>query len=258
MLHLCSSLAKRASPPAQPRLGTLIIDLDETVLRRSRGSLDRLLLYAWPGALVGTPYDSSLSSLSRLSSRFHVAAVTARWRLAERGTHAWLRAHDLGHVPVVYAGEWHPGDASRAGFKAAAIRYYKSHGWDPRLGVGDRPSDLVAYAGEGLCALMVAHASGVPPGHCAADLRRVRAAEVAARPSAPVLYFTDDAAVHADPAGAAGLTAAPLALLASRPWGGPGSGGLLYSPVTAAGGGPPPVWQQVAEAVEGCGLGGWV
>jgi hypothetical protein len=90
--------------------------------------------------------------------------------------------------------------------------------------VGDRPSDLRAYAAEGLRAFMVSHLLNNRTGGCEADLRRLWAAErqvveaaatsagTQATPSAPthrssakpsaqppldVLYFTDDASVHA-------------------------------------------------------------
>jgi hypothetical protein len=94
------------------------------------------------------------------------------------------------------------------------------------IGVGDRPSDLRAYAAEGLRAFMVSHLLNNRTGGCEADLRRLWAAErqvaaveaaatsagTQATPSAPthrssakpsaqppldVLYFTDDASVHA-------------------------------------------------------------
>ena len=93
--------------------------------------------------------------------------MTARWALAAPNTRRWLDVRGLSAVPAVHSAGPHPRDASRAAFKAGVVRQLRAWGWAPRAGVGDRPSDLRAYTGEGLVALMVTHAHGLPPGAAA-------------------------------------------------------------------------------------------
>ena len=145
-------------PPPLLASRTLVLDLDESLLWRPRGAVDAVALYLGQG--VGRPYPGALRALQSLSAHYALVAVTARWSVAERGTAAWLAAHGLGHVPVIYASHARPLDASRAGYKAAALRRLREEGWTPVYGVGDRPSDLAAYSSESVPALMVAHAQG--------------------------------------------------------------------------------------------------
>lgn len=57
----------------------------------------------------------------------------------------------------MFATQMHPYDRSRSAFKAAAIQYLLDEGWEPVAGVGDRPSDLLAYARCDLHTLAVCH-----------------------------------------------------------------------------------------------------
>ena len=229
----------------------VVLDLDETLLWRPRGAIDAVALYC--GFAVGEAYPGALHALAELSRSYALVAVTARWSVAERGTAAWLGAHGLGHVPVVYASHARPRDASRVAYKAAAIARLRDEGWAPLLGIGDRPSDLRAYAAAGLPALMVAHAQG---GGAAEALRSLGLGEGAGSvgssgavigsgaSASSVRCVTDDAEVHARPA-SAGLAA-----------------GLLHQPA-----GPlVPVWTQIAQSslvrdlIDGHAqsrLGGW-
>ena len=154
---------------------TIVVDLDETLLFRERGLLDAALLYAAPAALsaahVGRPYEAAAAAVRGLALHFRIVAVTARHASAERATRLWLQEHGLGGLPLVLAAGMHPRDASRVAYKRAAIRLLREEGWRPVLGVGDRPSDLQAYAREGLAAVMVAHAQGAPRGSAAQRLR---------------------------------------------------------------------------------------
>jgi hypothetical protein len=231
----------RLSTPA-----TLILDLDETLLYRSRGVLDTLSIYTTSNPRSGVSYPSALEAVHRLQTRFNVVAVTARWRGAAGSTRRWLDARGLGGVAAVHAAAPHPGDSSRGAFKAAAVRRLRDWGWDAVAGVGDRPSDLVAYAGEGLAALMLAHAVGAPAGAPAAAAQRLLLAEVALRgrdggAQPTVLHFSDCAAARALP----GMRSAPLRALpavARAP-----AGGALFSAARLG----TPLWEQVEEALEG-------
>jgi len=160
VFHLGEVARRIFSLPRDRNLPTLVLDLDETVLHRPRGLLDKIGLYAWPSTDIGVPYSSFLPCIYRLRENFDIVAVTARWRFAEANTARWLSTRGLGGIPVIYAREIHPGDDSRVDFKASAIRFVREKGWNPVMGVGDRPSDLSAYVREGLSAMMVIHAEG--------------------------------------------------------------------------------------------------
>lgn len=69
----------------------------------------------------------------------------------------WLERNGLAGLPVVHSDRPHPGDDSRIAFKRDAILALRRDGWDPIMGIGDRPSDMSAYLEAGLHALMVIH-----------------------------------------------------------------------------------------------------
>jgi len=274
LLHLSALRAALAAHPRSrfvsarlPRSGapapTLVLDLDETLLFRTRGLLDAALLYAAPAALsagalrVGEPYAAAAGAVRDLARRFRVVAVTARFSSAARATELWLAAHGLEGLPVVLARDMHPRDASRVAYKRAAIRLLREEGWAPVLGVGDRPSDLAAYAGEGLAAVMVAHARGAAPGSAARHLAELAALEgrlwreavaAAAPPPPPVYYVSDCAALHAGArAGGAEAGASADARGAPRD----GSVPALFPAESSAALGVTPAWLQIRALIEG-------
>jgi hypothetical protein len=68
---------------------TLVLDLDDTVLYRSRGVLDALLIYglpaSWAARAVGVPYPGALEAVHDLSAHFRIVrtmADQAAWRQA--------------------------------------------------------------------------------------------------------------------------------------------------------------------------------
>ena len=222
---LFTSAITRSGRPAP----TLVLDLDDTVLFRTRGLVDAALVYGLPPALaaqyVGVPYAGALDALRDLARVFRIVALTARWAAGARYTDAWLARHGLAGMPVIVARAPHPGDDSRVAFKSAAIAWLQETGWAPVVGVGDRPSDLEAYVASGLHACVVAH---VPPvegsgvaAHDAACWRvlgaaAARAASLRTRSTVQpqVAYFTDSAGVHAAAAAVAGeAPSSPLACL---------------------------------------------
>lgn len=138
----------------------IILDLDDTVLWRSRGVFDLFLLYAnpFPVGSVGIPYTYAIEAIQALSERYDIAAVTSRSGGAAAHTDRWLHSVGLAGMPLIHAAGPHPGDGSRDAFKAAAIRHLRAvGGLDPVIGIGDRPSDGRAYRAEGLHSLIVAH-----------------------------------------------------------------------------------------------------
>ncbi len=186
------SVARAAlSRPPHRSLPTLILDLDETILYRPNGWLDKLALYSpLPLYAVGVPYTGALSSLRSLGSAFNLVAVTARQALAERNTAQWLAAQGMGELPVLYASGVHSGDGTRGAFKASAIRHVRAAGWRPVAGVGDRPSDMEAYAAEGLLALTVTHAEGASAAATERHATALRQAQLQL-PLARVAHFSD-------------------------------------------------------------------
>jgi hypothetical protein len=274
LLHLSPSLrialraAQGAAAPRNPFAAarsadgraapTLVIDLDETLLFRPRGALDALALYLAPArlsaALVGQPYAGATAAVARLAQRFRVVAVTARWGPgAAEPTACWLERHGLAGLPIVLAAGMHPRDASRAAYKLAAVELLREEGWEPAVGVGDRPSDLEAYAASGLRAIMVAHAQGAPRGHALRALQGVARAEqrlvaegvLQQRTPAPgsasnrdraTVYLSDDADVHTGGGAGAfeGLEPLPVSL----------------SPPATGAAAMPPVWAQIEELLK--------
>ena len=84
-------------------------------------------------------------------------AITARWSFGANSTVSWLREEGLGDLPVIHSPRPHPGDASRMAFKRDAILSLRREGWNPVIGIGDRPSDTRAYLEAGLDAIGVIH-----------------------------------------------------------------------------------------------------
>jgi len=146
----------------------IVLDLDDTVLYRTRGVIDLLMLYANPFALgtVGRAYGGAVSSIRELADRYQIAAITSRSGIAADHTERWLQSHGLGGMPLIHADKPHPSDDTRVDFKAEGIRFLRERGYAPWLGIGDRPSDGHAYRSEGLHSLLVAHhrVSGVAAG----------------------------------------------------------------------------------------------
>jgi len=157
---------------------TLIVDLDETVLYRTRGLLDAVTLYAVPNSKfaeqVGEPYLGAHAALVHLSLRFRIVAVTARWGgRAGIPTEKWLENNGFKGLPLVLASELHPQDKTRVGYKIAAIEFLRNEGWEPVIGIGDRPSDLEAYTATGLESIIVSHSQGASPGSALHGVRDV-------------------------------------------------------------------------------------
>lgn len=125
------------------------------------------------GAKVGVPYPSAITAIHQLSSLYHFVGLTARWYRAESNTIGWLNGAGLDGLPVIFAKEMHPADHSRSAYKAAAIAYLRNEGWNPIIGIGDRPSDMVAYTAENLRTFMVIHKEGTQPGETLRHTRKL-------------------------------------------------------------------------------------
>ena len=170
---------------------TLVLDIDDTIMTR-RGRMDTVRLYSpCPTTNTGVLCPYADVAINDLSSQYrivracaccvcvarvdrtvahdlvlivacmigcvHQVALTARFQSCMKNTHRWLAANGLDEMPVMFATQMHPYDHSRIAFKAAAIQYLQDEGWEPVAGVGDRPSDLLAYSRCDLHTLAVCH-----------------------------------------------------------------------------------------------------
>lgn len=224
---------------------TLVLDLDDTVLGRSRGVHDTVLLYAWTTPFTGVPYPGAIESVNRLSRNFRIVAVTARWNICAPNTERWLVANGLAGLPVVHASRPHPGDASRIAFKLGAIERLRAEGWAPIAGVGDRPSDVEAYARAGLATCVVAHARAEESGSIVAQhLNRAYERWSMLTSSTPPLPATASIALFAIDHTAVVAHAPHLANVLSHTERSDAAVLLPGSP-------PPPVWQQVESYLDG-------
>jgi len=196
---------------------TIVIDLDETVLYRTRGLIDAITLYAAPNSSfadrVGEPYAGAYEALLHLSTRFRIVAVTARWGgRAGKPTERWLEKHGFRGLPLVLASGLHPQDKTRVGYKIAAVKLLQSEGWEPVVGIGDRPSDLEAYSATGLESVMVAHSQGASSESALHAVRDVFHAETQLSKSLQrknVFYISDSHRVHETYASQNGLKHRP-------------------------------------------------
>ena len=184
---------------------TIVVDLDETVLYRTRGLIDAFTLYAAPNSTfadrVGEPYAGAHAALVHLSTRFRIVAITARWGgRAGAPTERWLEKHGLKGLPLILASGLHPQDKTRVGYKIAAVKLLQEEGWEPVVGIGDRPSDLEAYSATGLESVMVAHSQGASPGSPLHAVRDVFHAETRLATSTSerkkIIYISDCHRVH--------------------------------------------------------------
>ena len=132
---------------------TIVIDLDGTVLRR--GPLDGLRLYLGRKGNAGTAFGELGASLKRLAGRFRIVAVTARARFGRRNTRLWLEREGLGFVELYLSPFFNLTEPGRAKYKSIVISALRSRGYDIRYGVGDRPSDMRAYAANGAFPVVV-------------------------------------------------------------------------------------------------------
>eukprot|EP01138_Halocafeteria_seosinensis_P004657 gb/GECG01004763.1/.p1 GENE.gb/GECG01004763.1/~~gb/GECG01004763.1/.p1 ORF type:complete len:289 (+),score=24.67 gb/GECG01004763.1/:1-867(+) len=150
---------------------TVILDLDETLLYRNTGKwrrwVDRLHMYTIPSGRVGIPYPDAVTALHKIKQRHGVdfLVLSARWCLARKHTERWLKRHGLEDTPLVLAKEMHPRDETRAYFKYHEVCELKKQGKKFILGIGDRPSDMLAYLAAGVPTIMLCHDEGVPKGH---------------------------------------------------------------------------------------------
>lgn len=130
----------------------VVLDLDETVLRRT--ALGRAAVYLpglrlFPGGLSTTGkllpgVSGTLSSFLGLG--ISAMAVTARWGgLAHGNTRAWMNDAGMQHVPLSCAPVPLATSEATAAWKAGEVAALTA-GKRLLAGVGDKPSDLAAYA----------------------------------------------------------------------------------------------------------------
>ena len=137
-------------PPKRP---VIVIDLDGTIL--GRNALDWFRLYLWRSNKAGKPFLQATETLKELSKRYCIVALTARAELGKANTRRWLDANGLEFVELYLSSRFHFREPTRAAFKTAVLARLKSEGYDLRYGMGDRPSDFVAYIKNGMYPVVV-------------------------------------------------------------------------------------------------------
>lgn len=193
-----------ASASITKALPTLVIDLDETILYRTRRRLERVLLYSQLPIVVGNAYQDAVENIKKLKEHYNILAMTARWSYAERGTRTWMEAHGLGDIPLVFSKDIRTEDTLIHEYKYNAIKTMReSYGWNPIIGVGDRPTDLTAYAENNMRAFIVVHPIGTKEStkerieellDVEKDFKTRMGKKGVAVPQ--VLYFSDEKDVH--------------------------------------------------------------
>jgi len=162
-----------------------ILDLDQTVLTREPMTSDPFAgarLYfgreSDKGNVTGDIMPDCKETVRELAHMWNFVAVTARWggiTRCRQNTETWLRAHGM-EMPVFYASWPYPTDRPRVDFKASAIRHIQSSGkyGEILVGVGDRPSDVLAYLSTGLKPFVVTDALGEVDGGADGHMRALR------------------------------------------------------------------------------------
>jgi hypothetical protein len=136
----------------------LVLDLDETVLRRS--AIGQALVYfpwaAWVPVVgprvLGEPCRDAVEVCQRLASiGIEQAGITARWGgLGYWNTRRWLDVHGLSHVSLRCSPQPLPSEEARLAWKRGCIEELQREGVEVIGGVGDRESDVMAYLESGL------------------------------------------------------------------------------------------------------------
>ena len=146
--RLDAYLAEDATRP------TVVVDLDDTVVDGSWWSLLKLILDV--GYQGTDPLPGAAQTLRGVSGRFHVVFVTARDDSLADQTLEWLRRHEFPDAPVVFSSSLLLCSEAKERYKTAAISALGARGLRLLVGVGDRPSDIGAYARHGLRKILVA------------------------------------------------------------------------------------------------------
>lgn len=127
----------------------IIVDIDHTLTNTSL-----FYLMFMPNNLI-TPFTDAVAVLSELARRYDILYVTRREYLLLDKTRAWLALHGFPAGPVFLWHFWK--DPFRAvKYKTRLIKKLK-HEWPHiAIGIGDKKSDMRAYAANGLRAIHLA------------------------------------------------------------------------------------------------------
>jgi len=146
----------------RPDAPLLVVDLDKTVVASGFKSV----LWGEP-----TPMPGSQGALARLDRDFTVVYLTFRVDYLGPKTRAWLSRHDYPGGPVLLAGVRSlTGDSGT--YKSAVLEELRQRFRGPAAGIGDKPSDMAAYAAHGVRPVLM-----LPLGPAADAHRLLRAAD---------------------------------------------------------------------------------
>ena len=131
----------------------IVIDLDGTILRRQ--PLDWFRLYMSASSNIGIPFVQAFEVLIRLQEQFQIIAITARAERGKPNTRKWLEKLGLPDIELFHSPHMQLAESTRTKYKSSVIEALIAKGMDIRFGMGDRGSDFVAYAKNGVFPIVV-------------------------------------------------------------------------------------------------------
>lgn len=175
-LLVLSSLAGCASGPVQittanedvlveflarePRRDAVLVDIDDTMVSGGVGTMMRLFLDVSPAG--AKPFRGAPEAIRALSERYDVVLLTARSTTVEEETLEWLTGNGFPRLPVVFSDRIQTCTDCQESYKTGAIAELRRKGLRPVWGIGDRWSDVGAYARSGLSAWLILDGWGDP------------------------------------------------------------------------------------------------
>jgi hypothetical protein len=122
----------------------VIVDLDDTVV--DGGTLNSVALFLSAGQEDTRPFLRAPTSLQIVENNgWSVIFLTARPKLLQKQTLAWLDLHGFLETPVIFSPTILLSAQAKEDFKASAIANLRRHGLRIEAGVGDKASDMGAY-----------------------------------------------------------------------------------------------------------------
>lgn len=145
---VCRHGPLQTEAPARP---AIVVDLDDTVVPSPLGAISALS----PLGPAPAPFCDAAAVLRRFTEHYQVIYLTARPRILEAGTLAWLDDHGFPCAPVIFACTLLESGQPQAAYKAAVLSRLTARGWTLAWGIGDKPSDVAAYRSAGVPAILI-------------------------------------------------------------------------------------------------------
>ncbi len=137
----------------EPRREAVLVDIDDTMVSGGLGTMLRLYLDVAPGG--AKPFRGAPEAIRALSERYDVVLLTARSTAVRDETIEWLEESGFPRLPVVFCDRVQTCSDCQEDYKSRAIAQLRAKGLRPVWGIGDRWSDMGAYARNGLAAWLI-------------------------------------------------------------------------------------------------------